>query len=100
MTDGPHPDAMDSPPCPACERNQNGIFSERYDHQWKCCKCGTIFDAPIRGRLRRYRRDGADHRLHRHLQETTSETGRDALRVEDRAESRERMFTDFEVVEG
>lgn len=56
MTDGLHPDAMDSPPCPACERNRNGIFSERYDHQWKCCKCGTIFDPPICARLRRYQR--------------------------------------------
>lgn len=99
MTDGPAPDAMDSPPCPACERNRNGIFSERDDHRWKCCKCGAIFDAPIRGRLRRYRRDGADYRLHRHLRDTTTDTARDPLRVEERARRRERMFIDFEVVE-
>lgn len=98
MTDGRHPDAMDSAPCPHCDRNQNGIFSERRDHRWHCLKCGTTFDGPLPARLRRYRHEAADHRLRRSIQDPTTVTSRDGFRIEERDEKRERAFIDFEVV--
>jgi ribosomal protein L37AE/L43A len=92
------PDAMDSAPCPNCDRNQNGIFSERRDHRWHCLKCETTFDGPMSTRLRRYRREAAKHRLRRSLQETTTEPSRDGFWIEERDRKRERAFLDFEVV--
>jgi ribosomal protein L37AE/L43A len=39
-------DAMDSAPCPHCDCNHNGIFSDRQNGHWHCYKCGRNFDGP------------------------------------------------------
>lgn len=48
-------DAMDSAPCPHCDRNRNGIFSDREDDRWYCHKCETRFDGPTPEQLREWR---------------------------------------------
>lgn len=60
---------MDSPPCPDCDRNKNGIFTvlrSREKNRYLCEKCGSIFDGPSPEKVRQ-------ERLHRHKQRTKHE---------------------------
>lgn len=94
MTDGRNPDAMDSPPCPNCLENRNGIFSERDDHRWRCCKCDAIFEGPTPAQLRHYR-NARDYPLPRYRRATPTNTARHERRSEDREKSREHALIGF-----
>lgn len=47
--------AMDSAPCPACDRNKNGIFSVYRNGDWHCQKCDATFQGPTPDQCRDWR---------------------------------------------
>lgn len=98
MTGGIDADAMNSAPCPQCEDNQNGMFSQWYGQRWYCLKCQTRFDGPTPEQLQQRRCQTVDYWQHRHSRPRMAGTARYGLRIEERAASREQTFRAFEEV--